>query len=592
MKKNISINICGTIYAIDEDAYQLLENYLQSMKNYFHHQEGGEEIADDIEHRVAELLWERKEHGMTAVTIEIVKEIIDKVGNPADIANSTSSEQSSSSGIYEKENDAYKRSENFFSSFGDGTSVFGKVMKSINSRRFYRNGENNMLGGVCSGLADYLGVGDVVIWRLAVVVLSFFCYCFFDGLFDNFTVFGLFSINISFISGIMSYVVPIAYVVAWIVFPEAKTSEDRLKMQGKDVNPENLREQVVTDSEVKKPKQVNEVSKSAFTGCLKVILMLVFLILMLPLIIAFVSVLFALFVVCVFVFQGTSVVSDLFPGNEWLVEPISLCQPILWTGLIAALAVVCLAIYAIVRMLKSNTKPLSSGVVTSLVIVWFVALAVAIGSFVVGAMKVSHHYSELQAKESTRNGIYLADKYDWQVLDELGWALNAFDNAGSYLADNRTGYGNLPDKALKFRRLNDEATMTFALTRTEDYEEGEYVLESLIDSDGKGASIKAFVDSVEVASNDLADKGSQIWTMDWAEGSKLPIFENPDSAGWDGFAKGGVEHWTYRVSQPFHHKGGSITIKVSADKAYLNRFYVRQVRLRKVGKDASDTNHK
>ena len=44
MKKNISINICGTIYAIDEDAYQLLENYLQSMKNYFRNEEGGDEL--------------------------------------------------------------------------------------------------------------------------------------------------------------------------------------------------------------------------------------------------------------------------------------------------------------------------------------------------------------------------------------------------------------------------------------------------------------------------------------------------------------------------------------------------------------------
>ena len=89
MKKNISINICGTIYAIDEDAYQLLENYLQSMKNYFRNEEGGDEIADDIEHRVAELLWEYKEKGMTAVNIETIKEIINKVGNPKDIDDST-----------------------------------------------------------------------------------------------------------------------------------------------------------------------------------------------------------------------------------------------------------------------------------------------------------------------------------------------------------------------------------------------------------------------------------------------------------------------------------------------------------------------
>jgi hypothetical protein len=72
--------------------------------------------------------------------------------------------------------------------------------------------------------------------------------------------------------------------------------------------------------------------------------------------------------------------------------------------------------------------------------------------------------------------------------------------------------------------------------------------------------------------------------MDWTEGSKLPIFENPDSAGWDGFAKDGREHWTYRVSKPFHHKDGGITITVSADKAYLNKFNIRHVQLRKIEK--------
>ena len=66
MKKNISINICGTIYSIDEDAYLLLDNYLMSMTNYFKGQEGGEEIADDIEHRVAELLLQYKQEGMEA----------------------------------------------------------------------------------------------------------------------------------------------------------------------------------------------------------------------------------------------------------------------------------------------------------------------------------------------------------------------------------------------------------------------------------------------------------------------------------------------------------------------------------------------
>ena len=61
MKKNININLFGTLYAIDEDACELLEDYLNNMKSYFAKREGGDEIADDIEHRVAEHLWALKE---------------------------------------------------------------------------------------------------------------------------------------------------------------------------------------------------------------------------------------------------------------------------------------------------------------------------------------------------------------------------------------------------------------------------------------------------------------------------------------------------------------------------------------------------
>ena len=145
--------------------------------------------------------------------------------------------------------------------------------------------------------------------------------------------------------------------------------------------------------------------------------------------------------------------------------------------------------------------------------------------------------------------------------------------------------------------------MSFMLLRTEHFDEGDYVLESLTDVEGKGGVIKAVDEGKDVAFNDLSDEGQKLWTMDWTEGSKLPIFENPDSAGWNGFAKGrehsrnlrplrsrgwngfakdGREHWTYRVSKPFHHKAGDITISVSADKAYLNKFNIRHIQLRKV----------
>ena len=580
MKKNISINICGTIYAIDEDAYQLLENYLQSMKNYFRNEEGGDEIADDIEHRVAELLWEYKEKGMTAVNIETIKEIINKVGNPADIDDGN--QQTSQNATEGQVN------ENFFSSFGDETSLFGKMKKNVQSRRFYRNADNKMLGGICSGMAEYFGVGDVTFWRLGILILAIVC----SGI----------NVSLSFLPDILCFLIslpiPLIYLFIWIVVPEARTPEDRLRMQGRDINPENIREQVVSDSEGN--KKVVETTRNGAAGCLKALLVCFLLLLMLPFFIAFFAILFAMFVVGEVIFGGASVAASLFPKLVWMFDPITSCGPMLWTGLIASLIVVCLSIFGLVRLFKSNRTSLPAWATVTMIITWLLALCVAIGSFVITSMKVSEWHDEIREKEATRNGICLFDSYQWRVMDELGWELTKLDNVNNYLSDNRTGYGNLPFQALKLRRNDSGNAMSFTLSRTEHFAEGDYVLESLTDVEGRGGSIKALdgskksrtpyrqgrrkasENSNELAVNDLNDKGQQLWTMDWTEGKELPIFENPDSAGWDAFAKDRYEHWTYRVSKPFHHKGGDITITIAADNAYLNKFNIRQVRLRKV----------
>ena len=85
MKKNISVNIFGTLYPIDEDAYELLQKYNDNMRRYYSKREGGDEIADDVEHRVAELLSELRANGTEAITIEHVKEIINRIGDPQDM---------------------------------------------------------------------------------------------------------------------------------------------------------------------------------------------------------------------------------------------------------------------------------------------------------------------------------------------------------------------------------------------------------------------------------------------------------------------------------------------------------------------------
>ena len=85
MKKNITINIFGQLYAFDEDAYELLKNYEDSLRSAFSSQPGGHEIADDIEARIAELLNELKSSGVEAITIEHVQDIIKRIGTPEDI---------------------------------------------------------------------------------------------------------------------------------------------------------------------------------------------------------------------------------------------------------------------------------------------------------------------------------------------------------------------------------------------------------------------------------------------------------------------------------------------------------------------------
>ena len=85
MKKNITINLFGSLYAIDEDAYELLNQYQNNMRRYFSRKEGGEEIAEDIERRIAELFDELKASGVEAITIEHVRDIISRIGNPEEM---------------------------------------------------------------------------------------------------------------------------------------------------------------------------------------------------------------------------------------------------------------------------------------------------------------------------------------------------------------------------------------------------------------------------------------------------------------------------------------------------------------------------
>ena len=76
MKKTLTVNLGGTVFHIDEDAYRLLDNYLCNLRLHFRKQEGAEEIVNDIENRISELFAEKLSAGSQVITIAYVEEVI------------------------------------------------------------------------------------------------------------------------------------------------------------------------------------------------------------------------------------------------------------------------------------------------------------------------------------------------------------------------------------------------------------------------------------------------------------------------------------------------------------------------------------
>ena len=95
MKKTLTINLGGTVYHIDEDAYVLLDNYLNNLRYYFRREEGAEEIVRDIENRIGELFDEYLRNGQQVITVENVEAVIERMGKPEQLDEETPESESS-----------------------------------------------------------------------------------------------------------------------------------------------------------------------------------------------------------------------------------------------------------------------------------------------------------------------------------------------------------------------------------------------------------------------------------------------------------------------------------------------------------------
>lgn len=215
MKKTFTINIGGSVFHIEEDAFEKLQNYLQLLNNYFGCQEGGQEILQDIEARIAELLHEKISEGQEAVTNEWVDEVIQRMGKPEDFMDP---EQAENAG-----------------------NICAEIKSGKTKKRMYRDGENRVLGGVCSGMSAYFNF-DPVFLRIIFVLLVF----------------------------IGAGISAVIYLILWIVVPKARTTAQRLEMRGEDATITNIQKTI--QEEVKEVKNsFSKINKSdSFQKCKEV----------------------------------------------------------------------------------------------------------------------------------------------------------------------------------------------------------------------------------------------------------------------------------------------------------------------------------
>ena len=86
MRKTLNINLGGLAFIIDENAFDLLHNYLEALKRKFGNESERDEIINDIEARIAEMLNHRLADRKEVVSVEDVQFVMDAMGKPEDIA--------------------------------------------------------------------------------------------------------------------------------------------------------------------------------------------------------------------------------------------------------------------------------------------------------------------------------------------------------------------------------------------------------------------------------------------------------------------------------------------------------------------------
>ena len=587
MKKNININLFGTLYAIDEDACTLLENYLDNMRSYFAKRDGGDEIFDDIEHRVAEHLWSLKENGMTAIDIDTVKQIISSIGNPDEMeseveevadskieetsdAETDSEDKDQNEGNGQNEGKRHDQSESNSNASNDtytnakAEAIGGKwtdrVLHHVSTHRFYRDGKDKIGGGVISGLCHYCGGGDIVVWRVGIVLFLMAAFALNQTL------------PYCFISPLLVFLffVPIIiYIVLWLVAPVARTTEERLSMTGKEVTPESISKAIIAEAE----EQVKPtIKRGKGGGILSGISEIVKFSIKAVALISF-SVLIA-FALAYFIFSIAYVVIGepfirLFTNDNITLSVMASIPYMKFYIVVSALCCFIAALFPlllIVRSFKSEPKPTRTGIIAMLSGIWVVAVTLGFIMFVMIGIQMQKKSREYNRLENTHNGIYM-NRNNWELTSQNGWDIEVAKNFGETIYGWSDADPLCMDmNPIRIRADKSNLPIEFAMSRKEAKEEGDYMLEclsscSVVDatlsvwSEGKCLSVLR-LDGYGSASN-IPLKG-----LLWEESRKIPLLcQQNDSTTWvDDVVRN--DAWRYLSTAPFHHKGGILEYRL------------------------------
>jgi len=186
MNKTVNINLAGTFFHIDENAFGKLQRYLSAIKRSLTEPQGSDEIMRDIEARISELFSEKIETNAQVISIKELDEVISVMGQPEDYSVDEE--------LFEEESQAYSR-----------------PRTTASYKQLYRDIDNKFVSGVSSGLGHYLKI-DAIWVRLIWILLTFLT------------------------SGIA---IPI-YILFWILVPAAVTTSEKLKMMGEPINISNI----------------------------------------------------------------------------------------------------------------------------------------------------------------------------------------------------------------------------------------------------------------------------------------------------------------------------------------------------------------